>query len=140
MYPIEVCRFRGLLDTQAMITGSTGVNPNRVRGFSIPSGIGSLTDGTCNFKGGAAYNILFWAENGGGGADFIQLQLVGLLTNDGWTRMSVDGGTTDNVDSFLRSAATFAAGANTSWIWSGLGLGVGGPFGAGGSNHTIRFY
>lgn len=139
MLPIKAMKIGGgLLDTQVMTTGAAGIAPNRARGF-VSGGYGALVDGTCNFKAGALIIELDWSENGGGGLDFITFVLAGGLTNAGWTRMSIDGGVTNNVNSFLRSAAAFVSGVNTSWTWNALGLGVGGPFGAGGTNHTITW-
>ena len=109
----------GALDVQTVTTGATGTAPaqDRVRGFS--SSIGSIVDGTSNIYGGATIANLFWDENGGGGAQYYYLGIVGA-TNTGWTTLTIQS--SFGTATLLRTAATFGAGANWSWTTTDTAL------------------
>lgn len=130
--PIDVFRMAsGLNDTQTVTTGSSGIAPNRVRGF-FSGAWGSIADGTSNLYSGAAILVLEWEENGAGGAEQIVFKLTGVVSNSGWDTLTIDGATT-----LLRSAATFTTpGGNSQWVWGG---GQPNVFGAASSNHTCVF-
>ena len=109
----------GALDVQTVTTGGSGSPPSqdRVRGFS--SSIGSIVDGTSNIYGGATIANLFWDENGGGGAQYYYLGIVGA-TNTGWTTLTIQS--SFGTATLLRTAATFGAGANWSWTTTDTAL------------------
>ena len=107
------------LDIQTVTSGATGTAPaqDRVRGWSSTIPIGSIVDGTSNIYGGATIADLFWSENGGGGAQYYYLAIVGA-TNTGWTTLTIQS--SFGTATLLRTAATFGVGANWSWTTTDL--------------------
>lgn len=106
------------VDTQTVTIGT--IVPNMYSGWIVGvlrlySGsfyYGSLSDGTCNFKGGAVYRQLVWSE-----PSSVYLTIEGIQTNAGFTSMTVNGTT------YLRTNATFVQyqsnlqNTYASWSW-----------------------
>jgi hypothetical protein len=88
------------------------------RGFS--SGVGSISDGTCNFKSGANIKALHYAEfNVFGNTKTIQFQLEGWHANSGFTTMTI-GSTAyarSSIASFNQYDAQGSEPKRTAWIW-----------------------
>ena len=102
----------GVLDTQTVTTGSSGVAFNRFTGYRSSPVLGSISTGTSNLLGGAPVRSIYWGEGGGGGGKFTVFELTGTFANSGWAQMKV-GATT-----YLRSSASFLANAGvTQWVW-----------------------
>jgi hypothetical protein len=115
----------GILDTQTVTCGVLGTVPDRQRGY-LSGSYGSVTDGTSNLYGGATVIALRHDETN----SQLVFTVNGSQANSGWTKLTVNG--TD----FARTGAAFAAGATTSWTWSGVGTN---PFGAGGTVRSVTF-
>ena len=82
------------------------------RGFT--SGVmGSISDGTCNFKSGATITDLSYDDINGNTAKAVVFKLSGNHSNSGFTTMSVAG------TNYARTAATYLySGGSTSWTWT----------------------
>lgn len=113
MLPIKVLQQAGsapIIDTQTMVAGLLGTAPNRVWGYQTAV-FGSLTDGTCNFYGGAAYVALKQFEDNGSGVQ-ISLVIAGVQADSGWTSMTWNGVT------LTRAAGGYSNnGINSFWGW-----------------------
>jgi len=110
------------LDTQTVTVGYQAGNQyvGNVYGFSS-DGIGSITDGTCNFKSLAFYAGLYFQAFNSTNDDRVYFMLNGIHSNNGWTTMNVGG------SNFNRASATFTTSNNyTYWYWIQEGLN---PFG-----------
>lgn len=104
------------LDTQTVTVGASGtaLNGDRLRGF-ITGSLGGISDGTSNLYGGAAIRQIVAAEDAPGTFDVI-LQITGVLSNSGWSVMTVKG------TPLSRTDATFSTvGGNSTWTWPAAG-------------------
>ena len=101
------------LDTQVVVPGVNGVAPNRAFGFWSGTGpFGSMSDGTCDFLGGAPFAGMYWNEAG----PQLMFAMTGTLPNSGWTSMTLLG-----LYSVTRASAGFVqSGGNTYWSWNGV--------------------
>lgn len=116
------------LDTQTITVGQGSYSRF---GFSDLSAVGwtggSITDGTCNFKSGAAYKAIYHSDNTNRAYLFIE----GVLTNAGFNTMTVSSITgSDPTVTYTRTDASFTTSSSINvsyWIWSGE---VEEPFGA----------
>ena len=110
------------LDTQTVTVGYQAGNQyvGNIYGFSN-SGLGSITDGTCNFKSLASYAAIYFFAFNSTNDDKVYFMLNGIHANNGWTTMNVGG------SNFNRSSASFTTSGNTTyWYWTQEGLN---PFG-----------
>ena len=128
---ISMSQFYGAqsaLDTQTVTVGrGYAYYLNRSGYRDYPFNIGSISDGTCNFKSGATVKAVLWSNQSGGYTDFV---LNGSQSNSGFTTMTVNG------TNYSRTSATFyASSANSYWRWSG----VSDPFGTTGTNNTVTW-
>lgn len=75
------------------------------------SSIGSISDGTCNFKGGATYRRMQWVNATGQNLIFA---LNGTHANSGWTTMNIAG------TNFTRASSTYSQLSTTEarWTWA----------------------
>lgn len=81
-------------------------------GFTSGS-MGAISDGTCNFKSGAAIADLSYNDVNGSLAKDVTFMLNGTHANSGFTTMSVAG------TNYARTSATFSTVSNTtSWTWT----------------------
>lgn len=82
------------------------------RGFT--SGVmGSISDGTCNFKSGATITDLSYDDLNGNTAKAVVFKLSGNHANSGFTTMSVAG------TNYARTSATYLySGGSTLWSWT----------------------
>lgn len=101
------------VDTQTVTLGTSG---NFV-GYSSPGPVfGSISDGSCNFKSGAAYEGLYWDSAN----KYLRLQInsTSQLSNAGFGGISFPDG-----DFYPRiaSAISFISYISTTqWLWSGV--------------------
>ena len=104
------------VDTQTVTVGNFSFNVYgsvfNSRGFT--SGVmGSISDGTCDFKFGAAITDLSYDDINGNSAKAVVFKLSGNRSNSGFTTMSVAG------TNYARTAATYLySGGSTSWTWT----------------------
>lgn len=97
-------------DFFTVTTGTTGSAPNRVYGWEISSGAGTITPTTSTIYSGAAVTDLKWAE--GGGVAQYMLVIAGAA-NSGWTTLTI-GSTV-----LTRASAIYASlGGYGVWIWT----------------------
>ena len=116
------------LDTQTITVGQGSYSRF---GFSDLSAVGwtggAITDGTCNFKSGAAYKAIYHSDNTNRAYLFIE----GVLTNAGFNTMTVSSITgSDPTVTYTRTDASFTTSSSINisyWIWYGE---VEEPFGA----------
>ena len=97
-------------------------------GYSSTLSLGSVSDGTCNFKSGASYIDLYWNSFGR-----LYFRLNGTHANSGWTTMNIAG------TNFSRtSASSFVqAGGGTLWYWDNVSPS---PYGTtSGASKTVTF-
>lgn len=98
------------LDTQTVTVGTYIDKYNYASGYSTFLGIGAVSDGSFNPKGGAAIQVLMHNN----GTVFFQIQ--GNQTNAGWTTMTVAG------TPYTRASASFTTttggSAYASWSWT----------------------
>ena len=114
------------LDTQNVISGSSGSIPDRQRGYDNSPALGSINDGTSNLYSGAVITEIYHDETN----SWLYLTITGTLANSGWTTMAANG------TAFLRTSATFSqSGGFTTWKWTG----VGNPMGGSGNPVTVDF-
>lgn len=122
------------LDVQTVTVGynaGTSYTPSVYGYLDLGSGAtGSVSDGTCNFKSGAALRRLQWNSN-----NILMFALNGTHTNSGWTTMTI--GST----SYSRSSASFVQFGSsptvTRWEWSGITTN---PYGTTtGATRTVTF-
>ena len=126
MTPFQAMRIGNAgLDQQVVTAGSSGIIPDRFRGYSASIPIGSIVDGTSNIYGGAAITELYHEETN----DAVHLRITGAV-NSGWTRMEIVGQL-----NLLRASASSFAG--NEWVWIGVG---GNPFGGAGTVRTVKWY
>lgn len=110
------------LDTQTVTVGYTAAgqyNPALAGFYNLGSGVtmGSVSDGTCNFKSGYTYRRLQWTS-----AQHVFFALNGVHANSGWTTMSIAG------TNFSRTSASFQVidSTETRWTWTSISTN---PFG-----------
>jgi hypothetical protein len=109
------------LDTQTVTVNYAAATQYvpAIAGFYNISGtdVGSVSDGTCNFKSGATYRRLQWTSQ-----NFVFFALNGSHANSGWTTMSIAG------TNFSRTSASFQVinSTETRWTWSSISTN---PFG-----------
>ena len=107
------------LDTQTVTVGryapSVYVGPS----YGYTTGVGSVSDGTCNFYSGAAYQHLYYfaldAYNG-----LFYFAVAGNRANSGWTTCTANG------TAYQRTAATYSYNSSsntTTWYWNDGGAG-----------------
>lgn len=120
------------LDSQTVTVGTSSYG----RGFStfIYNGnMGSIVDGTCNFKAGATIVSL---SHTGGYTGTLSFRLTGNYTNGGFTSIHIPDATYDKT--FTRSSANFSYSSHynmTSWTWNSTID----PFGTTGSTRVVKF-
>jgi len=118
------------VDTQTVTLGTSG---NLVGYSSNSPTFGSISDGTCNFKSGAAYETLSWDSLN----KYLRLQInsTSQLSNAGFGGISFPNG-----DFYARtsSAISFISYVSaTQWLWSGITTS---PWGGSTSgNKTVTF-
>ena len=104
----------GTLDTRTVTNGSTS---GTVSTYGYRSGvIGSISDGTCNFKSGATIVNLYTSHVYS--TNRLWFQLAGNHTNAGFTTMTVYVGSTGY--DYARTSATYTYSSSTnrtSWQW-----------------------
>lgn len=104
------------LDTQTVTVG----NSSQKWGFSnggpfIGWNGGSITDGSCDFKGGSAYRGIYHDTT----SNKTYLYLSQAQTNDGFTSMTISSitGSSPTV-TYYRTDANFASSTLSNWNWS----------------------
>ncbi len=103
------------LDTQTVTVGTASSAPITWWGYSGSSfAHGSVSDGTCNFYSGSAYDAIdsFTTTSVPNYGYTTLLYIVGSHPNSGWTTMTIDG------VAFNRTAASYSSGSTTSWSWT----------------------
>ena len=126
----------GTLDTQTVTMGAQAafgypVFIGSLHGFN--SGVfGSMSDGTCNFKSGAAYKALFWGAptyNTNSPANELFFSITGNVGNSGWSTIKIASTTLNRTD------ATYSiSGGSSLWTWSGV---TSNPFGTTSNGATV---
>lgn len=99
------------LDTQYVTVGFLAGGQYAPNNYGYTGSIGSISDGTCNFKSGASISSFV-----GNSANVFNFVLVGIHSNNGWSYFTTDGGTTK----FYRGNATYAynySTQRTTWTW-----------------------
>lgn len=96
----------GALDTQTVTTGGAGtaINQDRVRGFSLFGGFGTMVDGTSDIYGGATIFDFYWDE-----ASASYYLAISGATNSGWTQVAIGGSKI-----LTRASAFYGSG---TWTW-----------------------
>lgn len=100
-----------IIDTQTVTVGyyNDGYSQNYGyvgNGASVVKG--SVSDGTCNFKSGAAIRRIEYST-----FSYVMFELAGSHANSGFTEMNIAGTT------YSRSTATYGNdGNNTYWTWN----------------------
>ena len=128
---INISDFYGaanLVWTTDLTVGFLFGKANSIYGFNADNAIGSLSDNTVDFKGGAICENLAW----GSVTQIISFAITGNVTNAGFTTMTVNG------NSFNRTSATYnynSSGNFTEWYWSQPTL----PFSGVGNVDTVTF-
>jgi len=104
------------LDTQTVTVG----NNNQNWGFSnggpfVGWNDGSITDGSCDFKGGSSYRAIYHNTTG----NRTYLYLNGAQTNAGFTSMTISSitGSSPTV-TYYRTDASFSSGTLSFWQWT----------------------
>jgi hypothetical protein len=131
-----------VLDTQTLVVGSDSTGDRR--GFANFSYIfigGSMSDGTANWKSGAAYRWCYHDSS----QNRINLALTGIHSNSGFTSMKVSyisGNPNNPTVTVTRSTtASFATSSYfnyTSWRWDGR---TQNPFGTvNGPSKKVEFF
>ena len=136
------------LDSQTVTVGQSSVpsggsgapTGTTVRvGFSTPSGIGSISDGTSNLYNGASILEIKYTWDTTYDISALTLVIDGnALGNSGWTTLTVGS------ESYQRASASYAiSGGDTIWAWPGDTdedyNGGSSPFGASGTTTTCVF-
>lgn len=118
----------GSLDTQVVTVERKTVYFLARAGAYVgsPFNLGSITDGTCDFKSNATVKGIMWSNQDGG---YLQFILDGVQSNSGFTTMTVNG------TSYSRSSAVFSSSSTSTWKWSG----VPDPFTANGTTTTVTW-
>lgn len=102
------------LDTQTVTSAISGTYGSTYYFQGYRSGVmGSISDGTCNFKAGATIINLYSSHVYS--TDNVYFELTGNYTNAGFTTMSFNG------NNYNRTDATFSyhSGTNkTQWYWT----------------------
>ena len=101
------------VDTQTVTLGTSG---NAIGYSGVGTTHGSISDGTCNFKSGAAYEGLLWDSS----QKYLRLQVhsTSQLSNAGF-----GGITFPNGDFYPRTSAAISYigyVTATQWLWSGV--------------------
>lgn len=97
------------LDIQTVTVGEYVDKFNLIYGYSSSLGVGSISDGTFNPKGGATILSLNYNSS----VSQLFFQINGTQTNAGWTTVTIAG------TAYTRASATFStSGGTTSWAWS----------------------
>lgn len=105
------------VDTQTVTVGVFSMtlygNTSNTRGYHGDLNVGSISDGTCNFKSGATIGYLAYYDQNGTTNKQVQFRLNGNHSNSGFTTMSVAG------TNYARTSATYVySGGNSHWTWS----------------------
>jgi len=101
------------VDTQTVTLGTSG---NAIGYSGVGTTHGSISDGTCNFKSGAAYDAILWDSS----QKYLRLQVhsTSQLSNAGF-----GGITFPNGDFYPRTSAAISYigyVTATQWLWSGV--------------------
>lgn len=81
-----------------------------IYGYNTAFAQGNIRDGTFGLKGNASINSLYWSSVG-----LMQFILVGNQSNDGWTKMTING------NDYTRASAGYSYDSSsntTGWVWS----------------------
>ena len=105
------------VDTQTVTVGNTNLNiygtVYNTYGFS--TGIGTISDGTCNFKSGASIYQVNYFDINGNSNQAIYFSLTGNHANSGFTTMSIAGTNYTRTD----ASYSYTSGTNRSlWVWT----------------------
>ena len=101
-----------IIDQQTITVGNRPLSARKhgIWGYVVNL-IGSINDGTCNFKSGASYPRIQWLENRFGvtSQDAITIEVAGIQTNSGWTTVNIAG------TIYSRTNATFQTNSSKNW-------------------------
>lgn len=86
-----------------------------IYGFNSTTPIGSLSDNTVDFKGGAECRNLSW----GSATENLSFAVVGNLTNAGFTTMDINGNSFNRTDATYQYVSNGSPDPFTEWYWSG---------------------
>lgn len=97
-------------------TVTLGISGNQIGYSGVGTTYGSISDGTCNFKSGAAYEGLLWDSS----QKYLRLQVhsTSQLSNAGFRGLIFPNG-----DFYPRTAAAISYISyitTTQWLWSGV--------------------
>lgn len=115
-------------ETHTLVTGASGVSPNRIRGYELASSLGSLTP-TATTIGGATQIVGLYYQEGGN----YYLEVNGG-TDSGWSSMTIDG-----TKVFLRASANLYDPVTFTWLWTTSDTITSQAFGGNGTSHTVVF-
>lgn len=147
--PLRLSQFSGLtvtavpsaLDIQTVTVGTVqfvtpgdpfiGIPDTVTTYYGYSTTFGSIVDGTSNIYSGASILELYYVQTTGTiNSDEIYFTVAGTRANSGWTTMTI-GSTV-----FNRVSASYSAGADTVWSWTGASN----PFGTiSGATRTITW-
>jgi len=117
-----------LTSQEVIITDPFGPTITWVGYDTIDIPMGSLSDDTVDFYGGAQCKMLKTSDSGG--AVSLYFYVAGTQVNSGWTTMTIG-----SYGSFNRTAASYGiSGGNTYWYWASVGSHL-----TGGVNYTVTF-
>ncbi len=112
---ISVWHFYGatkLFDTQTINVGFKQASPsNRFYGFTVDYGVGSISDGTCNFCGGAPYREFAYFTQANN-QNYFYFSVEGSFDRGAWTYVDVGG-----MIYYNSNASYFQSGGRTYWQW-----------------------
>lgn len=116
--------FSSSLDTQTLTSGGYesggGEGATSFSGY-LSGNFGSISDGTFNVKSGRTIIGLYDDYSVGAGSGTLYFQLVAgtVLTNAGWTTMTIISNSAAYNSTFLRTNAFFSSSVSgTTWYWS----------------------
>lgn len=107
---ISLSQFYGTqaaLDVQTVTVGFLDLNPYGQQ-YGFAGGYGSISDGTSNIYGGAAFSSAAYYTI----STIVQVAITGTLANSGWTNLKI--GSTN----FTRASATFTSTSPSNWQWT----------------------
>tara|TARA_R110000751_G_C13729039_1_gene476330 strand:+ start:264 stop:770 length:507 start_codon:yes stop_codon:yes gene_type:complete len=115
------------LDSQVVTVATSTIYYSTWNGYHSGNSLGSISDGTCDFKSGASIYGIYKI----GFSQRFYFELSGTHANSGWTSMTVN-----NV-SYARTSAVFGqSGGRTYWRWA---VGSTNPFGTTSGNKTVTW-
>lgn len=128
--PLRMSQFSGFtvpslsLDTQTLTSGGSefggGEDTTSFSGY-LSGNFGSISDGTFNVKSGRTIIGLYDDYSVGAGSGTLYFKLVAgtVLTNAGWTTMTIISNSEAYNSTFLRTNAFFSSSVSgTTWYWS----------------------